>query len=196
MPKLKIDRRDFFRLNDDIHLVRYPLEKHMLSEDPYGTQFNLPRQAILISQLQAIDNESQAFFNQIQDSNRAIAGYLRAIDQKIECIAKHLVADFDDKALHKESVDLSEGGISFFNPEPLEADSFMHLTMMLFPSYTTIAAIGQVKTCDEPEDPLGKFRIGMEFSVLLEQDRKRLSKHIRRKQSLELRERSQKNKEI
>lgn len=195
MPKLKIDRRDFFRLEDEVHLVRHPIEKHMLSEDPYGSQFNLPKQAILIRQLQVIDNEASALLTQINDSNRALGGYLRAIDQKIECIAKHLVSDFDDKGLSKETVDLSEGGISFEDRKAYTEDSFIHITLMLFPSYVTIATIGQVKSCEELEPPANKYRIGVEFIVLLEQDRKRLTKHIRRKQSLELRERSQKNQQ-
>ncbi len=195
MPKLEIDRRDFFRLSDEIHLVRHPIEKHMLSEDPYGTQYNLPRQAILLSQLQAIDNESQPLLTQINDSNRAIGTYLRALEEKIDCIARHIVADFDEKTLLKENVDISEGGISFWNNAPMEENSFLHLTMMLFPSYTTIASIGQVKSCEASEENQSRYRVGVEFAVLLENDRKRLTKHIRRKQSIELRERSQKNQQ-
>ncbi|MDX1696328.1 MAG: PilZ domain-containing protein, partial [Ketobacteraceae bacterium] len=166
-----------------------------LSEDPYGTQYNLPRQAILLSQLQAIDNESQTLLTQISDSNRAIGGYLRALDEKIDCIARHMISDYDDKTLYKERVDLSEGGLAFVSDTPYDTDSYIHLTMMLFPSYTTVASIGQVRSCDEMDDNLRQYRIGTEFIVLLEQDRKRLSKHIRRKQSLELRERSQKNQQ-
>lgn len=195
VPKLEIDRRDFFRLSDEIHLVRHPIEKHMLSEDPYAPQFELPRQAILLSQLQAIDNESQALLSQISDSNRALGTYLRALDEKIECLAKHLVSDYDNKPLFKEAVDLSEGGIAFTSRKPLEPDAYIHLTMMLFPAYTTIAAIGQIKTCETTDDNLDNYRVGVEFTVLLEQDRKRLTKHIRRKQSIELRERSQKNQQ-
>lgn len=195
MPKLNIDRRDFFRLEDEVHLVCHPIEKHMLSDDPYGTQYNLPKQAILISQLQAIDNDAQALLTQITDSNRAVGGYLKAIDHKIECIAKHLISDYDEQTLTKETVDLSEGGISFFHKSALEIDSYIHLTLMLFPSYTTIAAISQVKSSEESEATTGQYRIGTEFIALIEQDRKRLTKHIRRKQSLELRERSQKNQQ-
>lgn len=193
MPKLEIDRRDFFRLEDEIHLVHHPLEKHMLSEDPYASQYNLPRQAILLSQLQAIDNEAQPLLNLINDKDRAIGSYLKALDQKIDCISQHLISDFNDHQLSMETVDLSEGGIAFRNDDAMEIDSYVHLTMMLFPAYVTIACIGQVKSCEPIEDSIGRQRVGVEFVVLLEQDRKRLSRHIRRKQSLELRERSQKN---
>lgn len=195
MTKLEIDRRAFFRLNDEIHLVRHPIEKHMLSEDPYGSQYNLPRQAILLSQLQAIDNESLPLLSQISESNRALGAFLRTVEEKIDCLARHVVADYDDKALYRENVDISEGGISYFSDTPIELDSFLHLTMMLFPSYTTVASIAQVKSCEETEDVGKRYRVGAEFSVLLEQDRKRLAKHIRRKQSIELRERNQKNQE-
>ena len=193
MPKLETDRRDFFRLEDEVHLVKLPIEKHMLSDDPYAPQFNLPKQAILISQLQAIDNDAQPLLTQISDSNRALGNYLRALDQKIECLAKHLVADFDEKLLQKETVDLSEGGVSYYQEQPAELGNFIHLTLMLFPSYVTIATIGEIKSCEMEDDLNSRYRLGVEFTVLLEQDRKRLTRHIRRKQSLELRERSQKN---
>ena len=193
MPKLEIDRRDFFRLEDEVHLAKLPIEKHMLSDDPYAPQFNLPKQAILISQLQAIDNDAQPLLTQISDTNRALGNYLRALDQKIECLAKHLVSDFDDKLMQKETVDLSEGGVAYYHDRALPLGSFVHLTLMLFPSYVTIAAIGEVKSCELEEDLSNRYRLGVEFNVLLEQDRKRLTRHIRRKQSLELRERSQKN---
>ncbi len=168
MPKLKIDRRDFFRLEDDVHLIRHPIEKHMLCDDPYASQYNLPRQAVLISQLQAIDNEAQSMLAQVIESNRAVGGYMRAIDKKIRCIAKHLISDYDADAFSKETVELSEGGISFISDTPLNTDSYLHLTLMLFPSCATIACIGEVKSCEALETADAGYRIGVEFYILLE----------------------------
>ena len=54
-----MERRDFYRIEDRVHLIKTPIEKHLLSDDPYGEQYSLPRQALLISQLQSIDNESR-----------------------------------------------------------------------------------------------------------------------------------------
>ncbi len=80
----------------------------MLCDDPYASQYNLPRQAVLISQLQAIDNEAQSMLAQVIESNRAVGGYMRAIDKKIRCIAKAPPLwgeDLDlEEAVHTEGV--------------------------------------------------------------------------------------------
>ncbi len=193
MPKLELDRRDYFRLEDQIHLVKTPIERHMLSDDPYSSVFKISKQTLLISQLRSIENENHALFGQISETNRAIAQYLKAIDQKIECLAHYIVSDATEKdPLHRENVDLSEGGISFISQYSYEIDSYMHILMVLFPSHTSIAAIAQVKSVQLLEAQ-SAFRVGVEFVVLHEADRKQLARHIRRKQSVALRESRLKN---
>ena len=54
-----MDRRDYYRIEDRVHLVQTPIERHLISDNPYGDQYNLPRQALLVSQLQSIDNDTK-----------------------------------------------------------------------------------------------------------------------------------------
>lgn len=196
MPKLDIDRRDFFRLEDQIHLIKQPIERHMITDDPYSAAFRIPKQALLISQLRTIEGETQSFISQINETNRALGTYLTALDQKLECLARYIISDTKgDDLMQKESVNLSEGGVSFYSDHPYPEESFLHLTMVLFPSYASLAAISQVKTVQLLDQQPTLYRIGSEFVSLLEADRKQLSRHIRRKQSMELRERNQKNEQ-
>lgn len=187
-----MDRRDYYRIEDRVHLVQTPIERHLISDNPYGDQYNLPRQALLVSQLQSIDNDTKELLRQVGDQNRALGSYLRAQDEKIELIAKYLVDD--DKTLSdRTTVNLSEGGISFYNGEAAELDSYVHMIMVLFPSYASIATIGTVKACEKVDDQPSIYRIGIEFTVLLEADRKQIVRHIRRRQSLEIREQAHKS---
>jgi len=182
-----MERRDFYRIEDRVHLIKTPIEKHLISDDPYGEQFDIPRQAMLISQLQAIENESRDLLRQVGDYNRALGSYLRYTEEKIDLIAKYLVSH-DKQISQKESVNLSEGGISFYHGTPLELDTYMHLILVLFPNYATIAAIGIVKSCEKIDDHPTIYRIGVEFEALQEPDRKQIVRHIRRLQSREIRE--------
>lgn len=184
-----MERRDFYRIEDRVHLIKTPIEKHLISEDPYGEQFGIPRQALLISQLQSIENESRDLLRQVGDSNRALSSYLRYMDEKIDLIAKYVVSH-DQQLSQKVSVNLSEGGISFYNGTPMTAESYIHLILVLFPSYATIATIGIVRTCEKIDDQPSIYRIGVEFEVLQEPDRKQIVRHIRRIQSREIREQS------
>ena len=184
-----MDRRDFYRIEDRVHLIKTPIEKHLLSDDPYDEAYHIPRQALLVSQLQSIESESRELLRQVSDSNRALGSYLRFMDEKIDLIAKYLVSH-DKQISQKESVNLSEGGISFYHASDLPLDSYLHVIMVLFPSYATIAAIGIVKSCEKIEEQPSIYRIGVEFEVLLEQDRKQIVRHIRRLQSREIRDQS------
>ncbi|HVK99232.1 MAG TPA: PilZ domain-containing protein [Dongiaceae bacterium] len=186
------ERRDFYRMEDRVHLIRTPVEKHLISEDPYGDQYNIPRQALLISKLQSIDNDSRDLLRQVGDYNRALGSYLRAMDEKIELLTQYVVSHDKDLA-RKEPVNLSEGGISFYEGAPLTPGSFLHLIIVLFPTYTSIAAIGEVKTCEKVDEQPVIYRVGVEFQVLLEADRKLIVRHIRRRQSQAIREQGQKS---
>lgn len=186
-----IERRDFYRLEDRVHLIRKPLEKHLISDDPYGHQYDIPRQALLISQLQAIDNDNRDLLRQVGDYNRALGSYLRAQDEKIELLAKYMVSH-DQNLAQKESVSLSEGGLSFYESTPHSAGTYLHLILVLFPTYSSVAAIAQVKTCEKIEEAPAIYRIGVEFTVLLDSDRKLIVRHIRRRQSQSLREQGHK----
>lgn len=185
------ERRDFYRMEDRVHLIRTPIEKHLISDDPYSDRYNVPRQALLISQLQAIDNESRDLLRQVGDYNRALGTYLKAQEEKFELLAKYIVSH-DKELTQKETVNLSEGGISFYNSTPLPPGGYLHLIVMLFPSYSTIAAIGIVRTCEKIEEQPTIYRIGVEFEVLLEPDRKLIVRHIRRRESQTIREQAQK----
>ena len=43
MTEDDINRRDFFRLEDRIHLIKRPIEKHQISDDPYNQQYGIPK---------------------------------------------------------------------------------------------------------------------------------------------------------
>ncbi len=166
----------------------------MISDDPYGQQYHIPRQALLISQLQTLDQENRELLRQIGDYNRALSSYLKGLDDKINLLANYIVSD-DQSLTHREPVTLSEGGLSFYSATPFEPGTYVHLIMILFPSFTTIAVIGYVRTSDLIDDQPRINRIGLEFTVLLEQDRKQLVRHIRRCESQQIREQPQKSPE-
>lgn len=177
-----MERRDFYRIEDRIHLVKSPIEKHLISDNPYAETFAVPPHALLINQLQTLDNDARDLLRQVSDSNRSLGTYLRSMNDKIDLVARYVVTyDHDLKAT--DTVNLSEGGLSFYSDNAIAAESYMHLVMVLFPNLATMACIAVVKTCDKVDEHPTLYRIGTEFSVLLEQDRKQIVRHIRRRQT-------------
>lgn len=178
------ERRDYFRLEDKIHLVRSVLEPHMISDDPYHERYNIPRETLLLSQLRALDADYHSLVRQLADGHQALYAVLTALDRKIDLLAKYITnKGMDDSTLVREWVELSERGVSFRSSQPVPDGTFLHMTLVLFPSSTVVATIGEVKSCAQIEQGPAIYRVGCEFSVLLEADRKQLSKHLLRRQA-------------
>lgn len=192
----ELDRRDYYRISDCIHLIQTPLTSRDVSGDPYDERYGIPRQALLVSRLQTISNDNRDLLRQVADNNRALGSYLRSVDEKIELLAQYLSGE-DPALKQREPVTLSEGGLTFYSDTVTPVGSLLHLVMVLFPNMHAIATIGRVRSTEaaEPDDSdqqrPGRYRIGVEFSVLLEPDRKQLVRHIRRLESQELREQGQ-----
>jgi hypothetical protein len=145
----------------------------------------------MICELRAIEAEAQQLLNPIMDNNRPVGLYLKMLDQKIDLLARYLVTQSKgDDLLHKETVSLSEGGITFYSHQNYDLGDYLHLTLILFPGFSSLSTIAEVKSVQDLEQKPAHYRIGAEFNVLLEADRKQLARHIRRKQSLLLRERT------
>jgi hypothetical protein len=178
------ERRDYYRLEDKIHLVRSVLEPHMISDDPYHERYSIPRETLLLSQLRALDADYHSLVRQLADGHQALFAVLTAFDRKIDLLAKYITnKGADDSSLVREWVELSERGLSFRSSQPIAAGTFLHLTLVLFPSSTVVATIAEAKSCAQIEQGPAIYRIGCEFSVLLEADRKQLSRHLLRRQA-------------
>lgn len=184
-PSDQNNRRDYFRLEDKVHLVKRPLERHMISDDPYHERYQIPKQTLLLSQLRALDGDYQQMIRQLADSHYALHAVLTALDRKLDLLAKYITNQgSDDSALLRETVELSERGIAYYSMTPYEPATYVHLTMVLFPSAASLATIAEVRSCYLVEDHPAIYRVGAEFVVLLEADRKQLSKHLLRKQAM------------
>lgn len=175
------ERRDYFRLEDKIHLVRTVLEPHMISDDPYNERYHIPRETLLLSQLRAMDSDYHSLVRQIADGHQAL---YTVLNRKIDLLAQYITnKGMEDSTLVREWVELSERGISFRTSQTLVPGTFLHLTLVLFPSSTVVATIAEVRTCVQIEQGPSIYRVGCEFSVLLEADRKQLSRHLLRRQA-------------
>lgn len=161
----------------------------MISDDPYHERYQIPKQTLLMSQLRSLDGDYHQMIHQLADSHYALHAVLTALDRKLDLLAKYITNQgTDDSTLVRETVELSERGISYHSMSPVEIGSYLHLTMVLFPSAASLATIAEVRSCYQVEDQPAVYRIGAEFVVLQESDRKQLSKHLLRKQALQRRD--------
>ena len=161
-------------------------------QDPYAPHLQVSPYLKMISELHRIETESHHLLKPLADQNRHLGQYLRSLNKRIDCLAKYMVASNNDtppKPTH--DVSLSEGGVAFETSQPVPINHYVHIKLVLFPSLVGLAAIGKVTYC-QPHGPQPgdrkNFRLGVEFSSLLESDQQLIAKHIMHEQSRAIRE--------
>jgi hypothetical protein len=174
------DRREYYRIEDTIALEFTLLSGHeaLASEelrDP-SPLFNL------LSELHLSDFESQHLLRNIAERDRSLASYLKVINKRIDllgqAVAQNLLRDI---GLPRE-VSLSEGGVSFNNPQPVALGSHLAMKIVLMPAAFGLLLRAHVIHCLERPD--GQYEIGTEFEALTDTQRQLLARHILQKQAL------------
>lgn len=190
MSNSDLDRRELFRLKDTIQLRVQLVDDGVVSKNPYAENFNVPAQLALVSELHHIDNEASNALKHVGDSNRHLSTFLRATSKKIDILARYVIRTVGAQVGDSTNVILSEGGITFWSKQKYAIGAQLHLSILLFPSLTGLAALAKVAHCKEESD---NFLVGVVFEAMLENDRQQLSRHIMHKQSLMIRERQGKS---
>lgn len=177
------ERRDFYRISDAVALQIEPIEDGMLSACEASFDADRMRYG-LVNYLSHCDEQLLPKRRKIESKSPDLADYLSELEGRIELLARLLVAQEETDIGPSHVVNISGSGIDFGHHLPLAQGSHALLRIQLFPEQTRIMAIGQVMhTGHEVETQAsdaehGKFRAGMHFVRIHDEDRERLIKHI------------------
>lgn len=177
------NRREYYRIED--HLA---LEFRPLPSDPAQAQQALHDDSPLfnlLGDLHLLEFEGQHLLRQIAERDRALAGYLKLVDKRIDLIADALSQGLLREVGPAQPVVLSEGGIAFSTPEALEVGQLLALRLVLLPRALGLQLRARVTHCQARR--LGEYEIGTLFEDLEEPQRQLLARHILQKQAAERR---------
>lgn len=183
-----LERRRYFRIEDEIILVYRPVPLEEVPEPEqfqsrFGDHLSLP------STLEYLSRESQVPLRLIQRDYPEVAKYLEILERKIQLLAQafmishhHLI----DQPTCK--VNLSASGIAFDAEQAIAQGQVLELKLVIPPALVGILTFGKVIYC-QPGD--GRYRVGVDFLALRDQDREFLIRHIIKRQLSLLREQRQ-----
>jgi len=186
MSNTDSERRDFYRIADTLSLEVKVIDAGLAQDIHSNPPFHVSPRLGLLTQFQHIDSEAAHFLRLIGEQSRPVAAYLKALNRKVELIAR-LVASEDAEVdeTHDKDVEISEGGLNFVMKTPLEKGTHVALRIVMYPSFSGLLLSGQVNHCVSSDNG---FSIGVEFVNMLESDRQSIAKHILQKQSAKRRE--------
>lgn len=136
---------------------------------------------------------AEGALSRLKERDADLADFLRHLDNKLNVVLQRVRAErtsLDDLKLQK--VNLSGSGIAFVAEEEFREQEALEIHLVLLPAYTYIYCFGSVVSCEAlprkgQEKPA--FRIGVEFTLLMDDDQEKLVQHNFKQQSLALRNR-------
>jgi len=135
---------------------------------------------------------AQTALNRLQDRDLDLAEFLKHMDNKVNLLLQRVQGErslFDDLAPHK--VSLSSSGLAFTSQEKYSQGDILEIHLVLLPDYTYIYAFARVVSCEPKGTVEGKpiYRVGVEYTLIMEEDQEKLVQHNFRQQTLALRAR-------
>lgn len=177
MIDFRQEKREYFRINDWVAIEFVAVEHSRISDDASAFPLPVPREFSLLNQLHAIDTENSSLLHLIGEKNRTLAAYLKSTNDKIDLLATALVhSDQRLTDMPQKTVTLSEGGLAFNNPEPLDSGTYLAIKMVLLPSGIGLLLYGQVVDCHRHSSE--NHFINIRFEQLSEPNRQIIARHV------------------
>ncbi len=173
------NRRDFFRINDNIGLTINPLEEDTIDLD---SVFEKRRKEYGLANEFIIQKERhRPLLFKIQQSDQNLAKYIEFLEENLLSLAiisnRHMT-ELPDKPDH--AVNLSGSGLRFLSDKEWSSECFLQLSITLFPNLLTVYAIGKVLRKEKTAS--GKWSIALRFTHIHHADKEALVRHVHARQ--------------
>ncbi|HEC12042.1 MAG TPA: PilZ domain-containing protein [Acidiferrobacteraceae bacterium] len=189
------DRRNFFRVNDNV-MLRYrrlsPDEDEEAASDQAYKQQQEIDQFVLAARFSSTTQEMRPLLSTIENRSPEVAKYLWAIDKKLNQMAQiFMMQELQHGGNHIRDVSLGAGGIAFTLDELLPAGAPLEIRLVLVSSMVGVKAQGKVVRSEQEINSEHRYWVAVEFTDIREQDRDLLVRHMLGRQLQERREKKQ-----
>jgi hypothetical protein len=133
---------------------------------------------------------AQTALSRLRERDADLADYLRHLDTKVNMMLKRVKGEKSPlDELKMQKANLSGTGMAFITDTPADMGTDVEFHIVLLPAYIYIYCFGKVVSCEPYGEEENRYRIGAEFTLLMEEDREKLIQHNFKQQSLALRNR-------
>ena len=186
-----VDRRRYFRIDDEVALKIRPLNDQQLEQAVSHLHIGYPDKLSLASGFATTSAQMKHSLERFRRDSPDIANYMESLNEKLDMLVQLLAASDNEMADHPtHNVNLSASGLSFQSEEPLEVGTNVEIKFLVFPAYICVLAYGEIVHCAKPQVLQGKrtYMLGVHFTHIRENDRELVIKHVMHKQSALIRE--------
>lgn len=174
-------RREYYRIEDSV-----ALEINPLTEAASCTMPRITALFQLLSELHVSEFESQHLLRQLDDRDRVLNGFLKALSKRIDLLGQVVAHTALGELGTPQAVLLSEGGIQFDSAQMYGPGSRLSIKMVLMPQAAGMMLEARVLTC-KAKGP-DTFEIDTEFVDLPDAQRQLLARHVLQRQAQQRRQ--------
>lgn len=187
------ERRDYFRINDQVYLEYECITEEQLKNAPAQLADIDNSSFKLSADFATLNNSIHPLLSNIKQLHPDIGEYLDFLNQKIDQINQLLLVketNFDESKVI--NANLSASGISFPSDDAYETSQPIKIELVLLPEKVGILIFGRVvSNIDSKTD--GTNILCIHFDHIRPEDRELMIKHNLNKQMADIREKNDKN---
>ena len=134
----------------------------------------------LLAELKRLDRQLAPMLDAVRDRSPSIADALDVINRKtkvLSFLASDLRDDWENRP--RDRVNLSGSGLSFVSARAISEGAHLDVDLVLFPEMESVEAVCRVVRCEKLDKG---YRVSMAYSVIDEQDRETIIRHVTRRQ--------------
>ncbi|MFN2309813.1 MAG: PilZ domain-containing protein [Gammaproteobacteria bacterium] len=184
------DRRDYFRIDDQVRLNLRPVSEAEVAELRERILGRVPDRFTIAAHFAVSSRATARLLHGLASGAPDAARYMRLMDQKLNQLARLFVLEEVERGeFPRLDVNLSAGGLVFPSPHAFTVDDRLALRMVLYPDMVGILTVAEVVHCDRlanPPDAL-PWQVGVEYLHIRESDRDLLVSHIMARETEQLR---------
>lgn len=178
------DRREYYRIDDRIALeITILPEVETAGEDMLQDASPL---FDLLGEIHLAEFETQHLLRQLSETNRAVEAVLKAQNRRIDLLGQLVAQTLLERIGEPRPVVLSEGGLAFFQQQPMTERTRLTLRIALMPQALGLSLKASVTSCTAVGDD--QFEIGTQFIDISDAQRQLLARYILHRQQLQRRQ--------
>ncbi len=176
-PSTPADKRDFFRVSQDLIFDVKPVETFAAENSPPENEFEDEVSLSLVEELKRLDRDNIQTLKLLTEKNRLLGDYLQTLSSKIDLIARHTLfaGNTDASSPPTTRINLSEDGLAFMSERAHYKGAYIAVRLIFLPSYSPVITFARVLRCDQKEE---KYQVAAKFHRLSDADRQEISRQI------------------
>lgn len=171
------ERRDFFRVNQDVIFDFKLVDAFTAENDEPIAEFDDSVSLGLVNELRRLDHDSVQTLRTLSEQNRLLGDYLQTLSSKIDLLARHTLfaaeKNMGDRA--RTRINLSEDGIAFLAERAVYKGNYLALRLIFLPNYVPVVVFAKVIRCEAKDS---KYQVAAKFHRLADKERQELSRQI------------------